>query len=94
MKRVSYSKARETLADLWDEIEESQEEVILHRRGHEDLAMLPAQELRSLQETVHLLRSPRNAQRLFEALEGSRSGKNMHVFSSIEELAAAVGLKE
>ena len=35
--------------------------------------MLPAAELSSLQETAHLLRSPKNAQRLLAALSASMS---------------------
>lgn len=72
MTTISYSKARENLAAVWDEIEDSREEVILRRRGHEDLALLPAHELRSLRETAHLLRSPANAARLLTALARSR----------------------
>ena len=92
MTTVTYSAARERLAELWNEIEESREEIILQRRGHEDLALLPAQELRSLKEVAHLLRSPANAARLLEALADSRAGRGGVEFRSIEELAAAVGL--
>jgi antitoxin YefM len=93
MTTVTYSRAREKLADIWDEVENSREEVILRRRGHEDLALLPAHELKSLKETAHLLRSPRNAMRLLTALARSR-GEGGLEFGSIEELAAAVGLNE
>lgn len=90
---ITYSRAREKLADIWDEIEDSREEVILRRRGHEDLALLPAHELNSLRETAHLLRSPRNALRLMTALARSR-GQDGTGYGSVEELAAAAGLVE
>ncbi len=89
MTTVTYSQARERLAALWDQVEDTREEVILSRRGHEDLALLPAHELRSLKETAHLLRSPRNAVRLLSALARSR-GEGGIAFESIEALAAAV----
>jgi antitoxin YefM len=89
MTTVTYSQARERLAALWDQVEDTREEVILRRRGHEDLALLPAHELRSLKETAHLLRSPRNAVRLLGALARSR-GEGGIPFESIEALAAAV----
>lgn len=92
MTAISYSQARDNLATLWDEIEDSRDEVILRRRGHEEMAMLPAQELRSLQETAHLLRSPANAVRLLRALTRSRSGESSRDFASIEELARELGL--
>ena len=89
----TYSHARDHLAEVWDEVEDSREPAILKRRGHEDMALLPASELRSLRETAHLLRSPRNAERLLAALERSRT-QGGRGFSSITELAAAVGLKD
>lgn len=93
MTVVTYSQARERLADLWDEVENSREAVILRRRGHEDLALLPADELRNLQETAYLLCSPQNALRLLTALARSR-GEGGTEFGSIEELPAAAGVKE
>ena len=91
MTETSYSYAREHLATLWDEVEDSREAIILTRRGHEDLALLPAHELRSLKETAHLLRSPRNAARLLGALARSRAGVAGAIdFRSIEALAEAV----
>lgn len=89
MTTITYSQAREKLADVWDHVEDTREEVILRRRGHEDLALLPAHELKSLQETAHLLRSPRNALRLLSALARSRKEGGIE-FDSIEALAAAV----
>ncbi|MGI9190122.1 MAG: type II toxin-antitoxin system Phd/YefM family antitoxin [Longimicrobiaceae bacterium] len=95
MKTVSYSYARAHLGEIWDEVESSREEVLLRRRGHQELALLPARELRSLRETVHLLRSPRNAERLFLALAASDAddGDKAAVFVSTEQLAAAIGLR-
>lgn len=91
MAETTYSYVRANLAKVWDEVEDSREEIILRRRGHEDLALLPAHELRSLQETAHLLRSPRNAARLLTALARSRSAAGLDV-GTIEDLAAEVGL--
>jgi antitoxin YefM len=67
--QVSYSYARQNLAKILREAEERQEPVIIRRRGREDMALVPADELRSLEETAHLLRSPKNAQRLLQALK-------------------------
>jgi antitoxin YefM len=68
-REVTYSYARQNLAAMLDEAEDTQEAVIIKRRGHEDVALVAADELRSLNETAHLLRSPRNAQRLLAALQ-------------------------
>ena len=68
-REVTYSYARQNLAAVLDEAEDTREAVIIKRRGHEDVALVAADELRSLNETAHLLRSPRNAQRLLAALQ-------------------------
>lgn len=48
---------------------------MIQRRGHEDMALLPADELSSLRETAYLLRSPENALLLLTALTRARRGK-------------------
>ncbi len=75
MTTTTYSQLRERLAEVWDQVEDTQEPVIVTRKGHQDLAILPAEELSSIRETAHLLRSPKNARRLVEALERALSGK-------------------
>ena len=73
--KTSYSHARENLASLWDEVEDSREAAVIQRRGHEDMALIPADELSSLREMAYLLRSPENAIRLLAALTRARRGK-------------------
>jgi antitoxin YefM len=66
--QTTYTHARSKLAALLDEVTENQEVVIITRRGAQDVAMISAAELSSLTETAHLLRSPKNAERLLTAL--------------------------
>lgn len=73
--KTTYSNARENLAALWDEVEDSREAAIIQRRGHDDMALIPADELASLHETAYLLRSPANAARLLAALTRARRGR-------------------
>ena len=47
----------------------------MSRRGAKDVAFVSAEELSSLLETAHLLRSPKNAERLLAALGRAKSGK-------------------
>jgi antitoxin YefM len=87
---VTYTEARARLARLWDRIIADRDVVVIRRRGKEDVAMLPAAELSALMETAHLLRSPRNAERLLAALARAREG---HVEATpIEALKREVGL--
>ena len=90
--QTTYTQARANLADLLDEVTLNQEVVIVNRRGKEDVAMVSASELSSLLETAHLLRSPKNAQRLLAALQRARANKGTR--ESLERLRREVGLEE
>ncbi len=68
---TSYTDARKNLASLLTRVEEENSIAVITRRGHKDIAILPAEELTSLVESLHLLRSPENARRLFAALSES-----------------------
>lgn len=90
--RTTYTQARTDLARLLEEVTHNRETVIIRRRGHDDVALVAADELRSLRETVHLLRSPANARRLFAALAraqersvGPRSMEELHRSGQLEE---------
>jgi antitoxin YefM len=90
-RQATYTYVRENLARLLQEVEEHRDVVIINRRGHEDVALVPAGELESLVETAHLLRSPKNAERLLTALRRAlaRKGKAQ----TVAELRAQLGLE-
>ena len=69
----TYTSVRANLAKLLDEVVDNHEVVIITRKGSEDVALISATELSSLEESAHLLRSPRNAERLLMALNRARS---------------------
>ena len=92
MIRTTYTSARANLAALFDEVIENQEVIIVQRRGSADVALIAADELASLLETSHLLRSPANAQRLLAAYR-SVSDSNFKP-QTIEELRREVGLAD
>jgi antitoxin YefM len=73
--KITYSHARNNLADVWNEVEDTREAAVIQRRGHDDMALIPADELASLRETAYLLRSPHNAARLLTALRRARRGR-------------------
>ncbi len=65
---TTYTEARANFARYGDRVAADRETVIIKRRGAPDVALIAADELASLEETAHLLRSPRNAARLLTAL--------------------------
>ncbi|MBP8252295.1 MAG: type II toxin-antitoxin system Phd/YefM family antitoxin [Herpetosiphon sp.] len=69
MITTTYTQARENFASFCDTATEQRELVYIQRRDKEDVVLIAADELNSLLETAHLLRSPANAQRLLSALQ-------------------------
>lgn len=86
----TYSYARNHLAQLLDSAEDTTEPIIIKRRKHADVALISSAELRSLEETAHLLRSPKNAQRLMAALK--RAIEETASPTSSEELRDELGI--
>lgn len=71
---VTASEARQRLIPLIEEVNANQVAVeIVSQRG--TAFLVSADEYRSLKETVHLLQSPKNAQRLRESLAEAAEGE-------------------
>lgn len=90
MTETTYTSLRQSLASVLDRVANDREVVIVRRRGERTVAMVPADELMGLIETAHLLRSPKNAQRLLTALRRAvgRKGKA----EPLEKLRREMGL--
>lgn len=87
---TSYSDARARLAELWDRASDDRETIIISRRGHEDMAMLPASELSSIMTTLHLFSTPANAKRLAAAMERSEASQPPYETVDLDELRRQV----
>ena len=87
---TTYTALRERLAGFLDQVTDDREVVIVRRRGARDVALVPADELAGLMETAHLLRSPKNAERLFESLREVEQGGGEEM--TLDELRRSVGL--
>ncbi len=86
--KIDYNQAKTNLDDVCNQVILSREAVIIERKGTENVALIAAQELESMKETLYLLSSPENAARLFAALEELESGnlKTQTLDELIEEL--------
>jgi antitoxin YefM len=89
---TTYTNARATLAALCEEVASTREPVIIKRRNAPDVALVSADELESLIETAHLMRSPKNAKRLLTALSRAQAGELPP--STVEELRKELGLAQ
>ena len=74
MKALTYTAARENLAKTMQQVCDDHDAVVITRRRDQAVVMMSLEDYESLEETAYLLRSPRNAQRLREAVDQLRAG--------------------
>jgi antitoxin YefM len=72
---TTYSAARADFAKLMDRVVDDAETVLVRRKNGKDVAIVSADEFSSLVETAHLLKSPRNRERLLSALKSATAGR-------------------
>ena len=90
MTETTYTCLRQNLASVLDRVANDHEVVIVRRKGDKKVAMVAADELAGLMETAHLLRSPKNAQRLLTALRRATARKGRP--QSLEQFRREMGL--
>ena len=75
MTVVTYSQLRQRLAAVMDQVCDRASPVIVTRQNARSVVMLSLEEYESMEETLHLLRSPRNAERLVRSIAQADAGK-------------------
>ncbi len=74
MDAISYTTARQNLAKTMDRVCNDHETVIITRNGQSSVVMMSLEDFKALEETAYLLRSPKNAQRLLDAITQLEAG--------------------
>jgi antitoxin YefM len=74
MKVMSYSESRARYAEVLDSVVDNREEVVITRAGHEPVVIVSLADFEALRETAYLMRSPKNARRLLDAMERLEHG--------------------
>jgi antitoxin YefM len=75
MRTVMFSKARNELASLLDEVSQDRVAVEIVRRDKPSAILIDKDEYEGMMETLHLLSTPANAARLMEAVENVDAGR-------------------
>ena len=75
---TNYTDARQNLKSLMDSATEDRVPVIITRTTGAPVIMMAKSEYDATMETFHLLRSPRNAERLRAAIADVEAGKVVH----------------
>ena len=89
MDVVTYSDARANLKDVMDRVVEDKTEIVVTRQKAEAVVIVSLSEWNSISETLHLLSSPKHAERLRKAIRALDAGKAVeHDLVEVEQSAA------
>lgn len=75
MDAITYTQARKNFTSVMNRVCEDHTPIIITRQSERPVVMISLEDYNALEETMHLLRSPTNAQRLYKALEELKAGK-------------------
>jgi len=66
---------RKNMKSFFEQVFSMGKPLFISRPKGRDIVMMSRSEYNSMQETFHLLRSPKNAERLLKAIEADKAGK-------------------
>lgn len=75
MEIINYTEARKNLKTVLDRVADDEDYTVIYRRDAEDAVIMSKSHYDSLMETLYLLSSPKNAQRLNESIAALRRGE-------------------
>lgn len=75
MGYVTLTELRANMAKHFDKLEQDRTELVVTRQNHEPVIIMPLAELEGLRETLHLLSTPANAERLRQSIAELDAGK-------------------
>ena len=74
MDTVTYTNLRKNLASAIDQVNEDRAPMLITRQKGDSAVLMSLDDYESIQETLYLMQSPRNAERLQEAVDELRAG--------------------
>jgi antitoxin YefM len=75
MKTLSSTQLRANLSAVMDQVNDDHEPVIVTRTRGKPVVLISLEDWASMDETTYLLSSPKNAERLLEAVRGLKAGE-------------------
>lgn len=75
MNVCSFTELREHLRERLDEVHQSRTPLLVTRQGAASAVVIDKEEYDGLMETLHLLSSPKNAERLLQGIADLDAGK-------------------
>jgi antitoxin YefM len=85
MIAANYSEFRERLKKYLDDVEDNNETLIIKRKSGKGAVMISLDEYNSIMETMYLLRSKSNAERLYDSIRQMNEGNTVQKDINDEE---------
>jgi antitoxin YefM len=77
MIATNFSEFRTGLKGFLDSVEDNNETLIIKRKTGKGTVLISLDEYNSIMETMHLLSSKKNADRLYDSIEQMKAGKTV-----------------
>lgn len=77
MIAANYSEFRTDLKRYLDSVEDDNETIVIKRKSGKGTVLISLDEYNSIMETLHLLSSKKNADRLYDSIDQLKSGKTI-----------------
>ena len=74
MIAANYSEFKSQMKKFLDQVEENNETLIIKRKSGKGAVIISLEEYNSIMETIHLLSSKANADRLYESINQMENG--------------------
>ncbi len=75
MDAITYTEAEKNLTSIMNRVCDDHAPIIITRQSESPVVMMSLEDYSAMEETMYLLKSPANAQRLYKALEKLKEGK-------------------
>lgn len=76
MESLNYTSVRADLARTMDRVNDDRTPILITRQRGRSAVLMSLEDYNSLTETMHLLRSPKNAARLAESMAQASRGRS------------------
>ena len=75
MRATTTTELRANLARMMDQVIDDHTPLLITRAGNSNAVLVSEEDWSSMEETLHLLRSPKNAERLLRSIAEADAGK-------------------
>ncbi len=85
METINYTEARQNFRNTMEMVCDNHQPVIITRQNERPIVMLSLEDYNAIEETMYLLRNPKNASRLMKSVENVKNNTNFEQRELLDE---------